>query len=156
LTLLTYVSAVHAIAASNSEWKPDALLNRTDADITLAMLNQNDIGYPAPSDDPWMPAHIKLNSTDFWIGDYSLNLMACIDQYQICNPNTGSGPSSCTMLSGQVPVIAELGVPGNTVGLNEYQMGAANRILITADTMSIYYAVASRGASALNGQSTFS
>ena len=86
-------------------WEPDATLNRTDADITLMMLSQNDIVYTAPSDDPWMPAHIEVNNPTsstssrqkVWVGDYYVNLMGCIDQYQICNPNKND-PSACTKL----------------------------------------------------------
>jgi hypothetical protein len=155
-TVLMYVSTVYTTADTPSPaWEPVPLLNRTDADVTLMMLNQNDVVYSAPSDDPWMPAHRQLDP-GYWVGDYSLNLMACTDQYQICNSNRGNGPSACTKLSGHVPVMAELGLPGNAADLNYHQTWTAVRILTNAVTMSMYHAVSGRGASALNGQSNFS
>ena len=120
------------------------------------MLNQNSIYYDIPSDDPWMPAHMRLETRvgPTYVGDYAANLLGCIDQYQICNPNKGN--SACTKLSGQHPVINELGLPGNAADLNEHQTWAAVLILESALRMSMYYAVEGRGAAALNGQSCFS
>src|SRR5437763_13064761 len=80
-TILIYVSAVMALTGQASAWDPVPLLNRTDADVTLMILNQNDIGYLDRSDDPWMPAHHESNG--IWVGDAAVNIMACIDQYQI-------------------------------------------------------------------------
>jgi hypothetical protein len=152
--VLTFISAVFALTGQGSdEWEPVSELNRTDADVTLMMLTQNAIGYLARSDDPWMPAHTPVGDT--WIGDYLVNLLACIDQYQICNPNKGAGPSACTKLSGQVPVLAELSLPGNAADLSLHQYWTAARILTVAVTMNMYNAIESRGASALNGQSNF-
>lgn len=115
------------------------------------MLNQNSINYEVPSDDPWIPAHFPVNTSSgvLYRGDYNANLLGCTDQYQICNPNKGN--SACTKLSGQRPVLHELGLPGNTVDLNEHQTWAAVRILESAIRMSMYYAVQGRGAGALNG-----
>jgi hypothetical protein len=150
--VLTYVSAVNYFADSPemSWWKPDPLLNRTDADVTLMMLNQNAVDYSAPSDDPWMPAHKPIGSN--WEADHALNLLACLDQYQICNPNKGNDPTACTKLSGEVPVTAELESPGNAVGLNKPQYWTVTRILPVALLMNMFNIVQGRGASALNGQ----
>ena len=120
------------------------------------MLNQNNVIYEAPSDDPWISAHTYINTSsgDVWAMDYPVNLLGCIDQYQICNPNKGN--SACTKLSGQGPVMRELGLPGNAADLNEHQSWAAVRILEFAIGMSMYYTVEGRGASALNGRSGLS
>jgi hypothetical protein len=149
-----HLRAASAISgfSSNTTWKPDALLNRTDADITLMMLNQNTISYQAVSDDPWMPAHEPvddLNSS--YVGDYDLTLLGCAEQHQICNPNAVNGTTKCTRLTGGLQVLFELGSTGNTVGLNIYQQYTANRILRHADLMNMFNAVFGRGAAALNG-----
>jgi hypothetical protein len=126
------------------------------------MLSQNDVSYVAVSDDAWMPAHQLLSTSlssdagnvtvEFWGGDYDLNLMACIDQYQFCNPNKAANDATaCTKLSGQSPVLAELDGPGGGIGLNPYQIAAAMTIMANALTQSMYYSVNGRGASALNG-----
>jgi hypothetical protein len=147
--LLTYVSAVYALASAGSPWESDALLNRTDADVILMMLNQNAVAYENPSDDPWMPAHTQANSV--WRRDYPLTLMACAEQHQICNPSKGKSPSACTKLMGQDQVLPALG--NGAADVNDYQAWTAIRILMNAITMSIYYVVQGRGGSALNGQS---
>jgi hypothetical protein len=138
-TMLIYVSAVMALTGQASAWDPVPLLNRTDADVTLMMLNQNDIAYLEPSDDPWVPAHHESNG--IWVGDADVNIMACIDRYQICNPNKGNGLSACTKLSGEVLVLAELGLPGNAADLNYHQLWTAGRILEVAIMMNMYHAV---------------
>ena len=124
------ISATYSLADRVSPWQPIPDLNRTDGDVTLIMLNQNDIYYEVPSDDPWIPAHTKTNKGDIYIRDYYANLLGCVDQYQVCNPNTGH--SACTKLSGFGPVLHELGVPGNTADLNYPQTWAAVRILEAA------------------------
>jgi hypothetical protein len=121
------------------------------------MLNQNRVLYQAPSDDPWMPAHDQYNGSTgpFWLGDYSVNLMGCTDQYQICNPNKGNDPSACTKLLGQFTLMNEVVSLVNTTAFNNHQILTAMRFLGGGFTMSIYSSVESRGASALNGWSIF-
>lgn len=146
--------AANAISgfSSNSTWKPDDLLNRTDADITLMMLNQNTIIYEAVSNDPWMPAHQPIDTLNSsYIGDYDLTLLGCAEQHQICNPNAVNSATKCTQLSGGLRVQLELASTGNTVGLNTYQQYTVNRILRHADLMNMFNAVFGRGAAALNG-----
>ena len=122
------------------------------------MLTQNDVVYLAPSDDPWMPAQGKVpgTGTSICVAEYNLNLMGCIDQYQICNPQKGNDPSACTKLSGQVAVSTELVWNGKDImGLNDHQSLTALRIMGNAISMGMFTAVEGRGASALNGGSTF-
>jgi hypothetical protein len=117
------------------------------------MLNQNTVAYQAVSDDPWMPAHNPVDtSNSTYIGDYDLTLLGCAEQHQICNPNAVNGTARCTQLSGYLPVIFELASTGNTVGLIEYQQYTVNRIQSHASWMNIFNAVFGRGAAALNGK----
>jgi hypothetical protein len=116
------------------------------------MLNTNDIIFEASSDDPWIPAHKKwidpdTGNSSFWTSDFLVNLLACTDQYQVCNPNKGG--SACTKLSGQFPVLKELEL--NTPGLNDHQMWAAIRVMEVANLMNMHSSVHGRGAAALNG-----
>ena len=133
------------------------MLNRTDADVTLMMLNQNIVKYLAPSDDPWMPAHIPFETPllSGWFADYYATLMGCVDQYQFCNPNKDNGSSACTKLSGKFTVMRELLSPKNAVNLNAYQLETATRVAHPL-AMTMHAAVTGRDASALNGQSTTS
>src|SRR5437763_1529124 len=158
---LTMLSAVSALrdptgALTQQQWSPDPRLNQTDSDITLMMLSQNDIAYVSPSDDPWMPAHLHADSTnlpewigehDVWYGDYYVNLLGCIDQYQICNPNKDGSRGDCTKLAGQISVVQDV----ETLGFNLAQLWTVNSFLERATYRGIYYAVEGRGAAALNG-----
>ncbi|KAH8745710.1 hypothetical protein BGZ57DRAFT_946213 [Hyaloscypha finlandica] len=133
------LSAVNAFAGytPNTSWVPDALINRTDADITLMILNQNTMAHE-PVDDQ--------NSS--YIGDSDLRLLACAEQYQICNPNAVTGPAGCTLLTRELPLLWELS--SNTVSLNFYQEYTVIRIQEHISWMNIFHAVSGRGAAALN------
>jgi hypothetical protein len=150
-------SAVNSIAFKPGapvpyQWSPAPSLQRSDADVTLMMLAQNDVTYLAPSDDPWMPAHVggEGDGQHIWVGEYDVNLMGCIEQYQICNPNI-PGDAGCTALSGSLEVFDSFGQPDGLLGMNAEQRSTIQRFLLTSIFRSIYYAVKGRGASALNG-----
>ncbi|EAW06581.1 uncharacterized protein ACLA_082720 [Aspergillus clavatus NRRL 1] len=128
-------------------WFPDPSLNRTDADLTLMMLAQNSVNYVTPSDDPWMPAHVDLNVT--YMGDYYVNLLGCIDQYQFCNPNL-AGDAGCTKLGGIHSVAQDMILRNQRLSFSEDQATTIGRFLSAADYRSMYYAVQGRGGSALN------
>jgi hypothetical protein len=115
------------------------------------MLNQNAVAYLAPSDDPWMPAHIqdKQLTSSVWVGDYDANLLGCTDQYQICNPNKAN---SCTSLTGQYSAMVEAGA----IGLNTFQIPTVGRFLETAFYRTMSQIVHGRGATALNGKLMYS
>jgi hypothetical protein len=104
-----------------------------------------------------MPAHSQLNTSSgtIWQADYFVNLMGCIDQYQICNPNRGNDSSACTKLLGQSTVLGELASSGYATGFSYHQIFTAMRILQNPATMAMYNAVEGRGGSSLTGWSTF-
>jgi hypothetical protein len=135
-------------------WAPVHSLQRSDADLTLIMLSQNDVAYLAESNDPWMPAHISGEGDGIviWVGDYIVNLMGCMDQYQICNPNI-AGDAGCTELTGSLKVMDSIDLD-TSLGMNDQQMSTIDRFMVTSIFRSMFYAVKGRGASALNG--TFS
>lgn len=109
--------------------------------------------YLTPSDDPWMPAHISdtIEEIQRWLGDHDINLMECIDQYQICNPNRDE-ESGCTILGGSLSAVHDLSRRSTELAMNEQQVWTAARFLITASHRTMYYNVQGRGSSALNGR----
>jgi hypothetical protein len=134
------------------QWEPDPSLNQTNSDITLLMLSQNGMLYSLPSDDPWMPAHRMINFTTgtVYVADYYVNLMGCIDQYQICNPNMPKN-SGCSVLGGIEPVFFDI-TRSEPLGFNAIQLVTADRFLRTGPSRGMYFNVEGRGAAALNGE----
>lgn len=120
-------STVSALAGSPEPgWLPASQLNRTDADVSLFILTPNSIRYDAPVDDPWFSAHREINQTidtvlfQFWITDYFVHVLGCIDQHQFCNPNS----KACTPLAGWFAVNDSL----QSLEMNEYQLRTASLI----------------------------
>jgi hypothetical protein len=116
------------------------------------MLAQNDVAYLVPSDDPWMPAHQPGtgDGMTIYVGDHDVNLLGCVDQYQVCNPNSPAS-SSCSALTGALKLINSLGQSATSLGLNDQQQATVNRFMETSIFRGMYYSVNGRGASALNG-----
>jgi hypothetical protein len=83
-------------------WTPISPLQVTDANTIAVFLSSNSVQYLNPVRDPWFMATTSTNLTSNTIVNetFSANsyvsAMACIDQYQICNPN--QSPYSCTLL----------------------------------------------------------
>jgi hypothetical protein len=83
-------------------WTPIPPLQVTDANTAAFFLSSNSVEYLSPVTDPWFMATTPDNITSgtvvketFTANEY-VSAMACIDQYQICNPN--KSPYSCTVL----------------------------------------------------------
>src|SRR5271170_425334 len=82
---------------------PVDALNVPNADISIHFLASNSVSYVKKVDDLWfsateleeLPAVGGINVTRY-LPDQAVSVMACIDQYQICNAN--SSPSACTIL----------------------------------------------------------
>lgn len=143
-------------------WEPDSNINQTDADITLMMLNQNDIAYLERSDDPWMTAQLETDTNQtipgtnttliMWSKSYEINLLGCVDQYQVCNPNK-PGNSACTTLGGIMSAVNQAWTTKiKTLDLNEPQIMTVSRFLTSATDKSMYSNVYGRGGAALNGK----
>lgn len=102
-------------------------LNRTDADVTLLILAQDQVDYDVPSDDPWFSAHLEHNTTAagiglvWYVGDNYFNNLACADQHQFSNPSSAVLDGSCTSLTDGTTVIEEL----DHIGLSNLQLATA-------------------------------
>jgi hypothetical protein len=111
-------------------------LSRADAQIGLFFLAANAITHLSPVDDPWFSAHRNINHTTIYSqrsgtnetyvthefgSDSYVRVLACADQYQICNPKT----DQCTPLDSAGSTIGHL----PTLGINQYQKQTANIIL---------------------------
>jgi hypothetical protein len=94
-----------------------------------------------------MPAHVEATVEKLWIGDYAANLLGCVEQYQICNPNI-PGDAGCTTLDGSYPTLLQTALP--QYKMNSYQLETVIRFL-AINFRSIFWTVQGRGVSALNG-----
>lgn len=121
-------------------------MNVSNADTTVNVLASNSISYFAPVEDLWFSAHVRLNLTNhnpgYQADDY-VNVMGCIDQYQLCNP--ANFPYRCTILGSQKDLV--LGSLG--IGLNDYQMATADRLRYSLSYSTMYQTVNYLGPSAL-------
>jgi hypothetical protein len=149
---------VYSMAVDNliaPQWVPIKQLSRTDADVTLMMLNQNSVAYLKPSNDLWMPAHRTYpESPDLYFGDFDANLLGCVDQYQICNPQVSNRSTGCTALTSGYFVLQELLRRNKEIGLNVDQIATTGRFLETSSRRIMFQSVNGRGQAALNGKST--
>jgi len=76
--------------------------------------------YVSAVDDPWFAAHRQFsagahddNTEGTWIPDAFIQVLACADQYQICNPST----NRCSPLDNFLFTVEN----PQQMGLNEYQ-----------------------------------
>lgn len=126
-----------------------AELNRTDADVTLILLNQNSIRYNDPVDDPFFSAHIYNNASagnihlDWYESDYYTTAIGCVDQAQICDPSAGA----CTPLADYNTV--ETSVFSGELALSATQLAVVKRLIGDLLIQTAYYAVNGRGGDAL-------
>lgn len=110
---------------------------------------QNSVSYLAPVADPWLSSNQLLNDSDAYSNlilygpDEYVNVMACTDQYQLCNPN--SSPYDCTILgSGKDFRNGFL-----QIGLNPYQLATARRLSLALLWSTTFQTVNSLGSTAL-------
>jgi hypothetical protein len=135
--------------AQNQTWLPVSALNVRNADVSVAFLAQNSVEYLSPVSDPWFSANQMFNdslpndSFIFYGPDQYLNVMACIDQYQICNPTTS--PYTCTVVGS----VLDMHEGYLEVGLNEYQTATALRLSYALELIGTYLTVNSLGDTAL-------
>ncbi|KAI9845903.1 MAG: hypothetical protein M1837_004439 [Sclerophora amabilis] len=93
-------------------WSPVDALLRDDADVSTIFLASKSIGYDDRVYDPYFVANLYTESfisvgvnITYYIANRFVSVMACIDQYQFCNPNN----DQCTDLisHGEVTTQAE-------------------------------------------------
>ncbi|KAL9638460.1 MAG: hypothetical protein Q9164_001539 [Protoblastenia rupestris] len=137
-------------------WKPIAALNRSDADVTIVFLAPNAVKYESPVLDPFFSA-ITLSepmtfsdgsSFSYYEADFAVNVLACTDQYQFCNPIN----QKCTPLTG----INLLMKSTTRLGLSDVQYATMLRIQYAVTFLATYSSIRSRGANALRASETLS
>lgn len=85
---------------TESGFLPDSQFNRTDADVSILVLN-NRVAYTGRVDDPFYQATLPAGGNrlaEAWISNMTLTGLACTEQYQFCNPARSESPESCTPL----------------------------------------------------------
>lgn len=133
-------------------WLPAPALNRTDADVSIFFLAPNSVAYLSPVEDPFFAANIPTNVSDqgvnttFFSPDYFVYVLACIDQYQSCNPTNGK----CTSLTASNLLITDL----EDLELNVAQTVANAHFMYSSSSQATYFSVISRGANALRASQT--
>ena len=86
------------------------------------------------------------NYTTFYESDYQINVLACADQYQICNAAT----DKCTTLTGAL----KLSDQANTLKMSRIQKALFTSIHAAIQRQSTYFSVHTRGANALRATDT--
>jgi hypothetical protein len=105
---------------STFEARPE--LFRTDGDITLVFLSANGITFTKPTKDPWyavsdVPGSTlvyvddinepeKGSQTDLYYSTEPASPLACLEQFQYCNPNLPE-ETSCTRLGSRYDAASE-------------------------------------------------
>ena len=87
--------------AYSSAMLPIPELFRTDGDLSIIFLAAKGITYSEPSEDPWYratrPAPGLSDEISRWVQDGAASPLACLSQYQFCNPSLAE--NNCTPLS---------------------------------------------------------
>jgi hypothetical protein len=148
-----------------STWDPIPALNRTDADVSLYLIMQNNIVYLDPVDDPLFAAHQPTNTT-FGTGanlqtikqytrDTWIDTLGCIDQHQVCNPNPHNQSSPlCTPLTsvnGLTDALVQRSAEreDSYLAMDSDQFSIATLLIGTIGYWEMNDVVGARGASAL-------
>ena len=79
--------------SSPATWIPIPDFARKDADVSVFFLHQNSVMYPEPVDDPFFAAHRERDGVFeqiYYTADNLTTVMACVEQAQLRNPNTGA------------------------------------------------------------------
>ncbi|KAJ9641716.1 uncharacterized protein PV06_03738 [Exophiala oligosperma] len=161
------LQAYYAEAGANqTTWRPIPELARTDADVTVFYLAQNNVLYANPVDDPFFSAHQArttpfgtnrdaLTEVTMYAFDSWIDAMGCIDQHQICNPSPRNASSQvCTPLTA-LSGVEEAMIANSTdedsshLSMNPYQLSTAIRIFEAVDGWAIFDVVNAGGAAAL-------
>ncbi|WJG34852.1 uncharacterized protein FOBCDRAFT_248471 [Fusarium oxysporum Fo47] len=126
-----------------SSWFPSQESYLPDEDLTLVWLLPNFVFSMTPIDDPFFGFHANHISKRLCQPDNLVNIMACTDQYQVCNPKRQTPICS--------PVTAAVLLRDNisTIELNPTQNATARLILALNGAEGISSSLGGRGAGAL-------
>lgn len=145
---------------SETSFLPNStFFNQTDQDITLLFLSNTalytdeveDAWFGATQPNPWFNYGFgQVYTTDY----FGAAVMACMEQYALCNPNLSGSGTECTALSGRYALIDRMIQSNGTfLQMNAPQWGAAIRLLSSIYESSIGQVLFSLGASSLQAQS---
>ncbi|KAI4276395.1 MAG: hypothetical protein L6R38_005678 [Xanthoria sp. 2 TBL-2021] len=147
-------SLVAFAGGADRGWEPIPALSRTDGDVSIFFLTANSVTYQEPVIDPFYiattPEQKQFNDANltFYSPDFVINVMACVDQHQFCNPFT----RQCTPLNGAMVLNANRGI--TQLNLNVAQYTTALLIILHIAELTTYSSVHSRGANALRASET--
>lgn len=156
--LTLYFSSFIAFAGADhhSAWEPIPALNRTDGDISIFFLAPNSVTYQEPVTDPFYsattvtPLLVGGRNLTFYSPDYLVNVMACMDQHQFCNPST----RQCTPLMGAYVLGSTDNNKLDQLNFNVAQYTTAQHINLHLPYLTTYHNVHTRGAKALRAADT--
>jgi hypothetical protein len=116
---------------NGTNWDPVSPFNRSDSDLSMFWLSQNSIEYDQPTFDPLYFANGTFKGTWGFQGNHWVNVMACADKHQFCNPVT----NSCAPWGGFNSIMPQL----LSLSYNPAQLSTASRLhlpAVSADTWS--------------------
>ncbi|KAF1828910.1 hypothetical protein BDW02DRAFT_634838, partial [Decorospora gaudefroyi] len=128
------ISSLNGIP-KKSKWTPIDGLAQADADVTLVLIGTNEVTYTEKVYDPVFQATgartdgEPLGPQKVWLSDYDFRIIACTDQHQYCNPQTGR----CTVMNGTLdefasPFIEDGNMAQLATAARVYHNGADNII----------------------------
>ena len=149
LLILTSLRTIGTLGATNeTPWEPIPDFVRTDADVSVLFLSQNDVRHLAPVYDPWFSANGTYNETidgnTFAFEDYFVRAMACAEQYVLCNPSA----SKCSSPTGLFGLFKHVAL-NRTLGWNRAQFATADRISMALANTGVFNTVGNLGSGAL-------
>lgn len=135
---------------TSSTYTPLPELLTPEADLSLISLSYQN-SYGSPVTDPWFSAQTRTNATDScstgrrtqYARDYPLTVMACTQQWQLCNSDSVTAENSdhCTTAMGYRQIKSQFLANSTGMVFNAQQNATAQRILLAATQSSIYYMV---------------
>ncbi|GAM87633.1 hypothetical protein ANO11243_056600 [Dothideomycetidae sp. 11243] len=134
-------------------WTPIPELNRTDGDVTVMLVEMNDVESLTPNLDPVFGSTVfDHNQTlpdgtvqNFYTSEYWLSFIGMVESYAVCQKN-GTG---CTPYDGAANLFSNALNTSSGVNFNAMQLNTIARLTIQAENMLFYNVMQGRGASAL-------
>jgi hypothetical protein len=117
--------------------------------LTVHFLASNGVRYLTPVHDPWFAATQVINDSVPYVAptlyrpDAYVAVLACTDQYQLCNPN--QHPYNCSIIGS----LYDIKQASALIGLNAYQTATAYRFTSVVNQTSTYSTVNYLGTTAL-------
>ena len=125
----------------NSTWVPVAPFKREDLDTSVFWLSQNSVEYLQPTSDPF---YLADGTEQGFVGigpNNWVNVMACADQYQICNPVN----DVCLPWGGINSLILSEPTKVNGLALSPAQMVTWSRLVLASLASNTHQSVAKLG-----------